>query len=167
MTFGVCDFSRLAVTYWRLRRWRLWFLALMTAALFWKCQNFHFSCFAHRRQVKGSYDFEIRPLQPFKFRNPSNYASSDLTLSLFIWSNLTFPYLANKWSELQIAWIWLHGPFETRAYWDSRFPGKMWHVGWRGTRNGIFCILCFIIRILNSEWGTCSRVKTQNLERKK
>jgi len=30
-TFGVCDFSRLAVTNWRLRRWRLWFLALMTA----------------------------------------------------------------------------------------------------------------------------------------
>ena len=30
-TFGVCDFSRLAVTDWRLRRWRLWFLALMTA----------------------------------------------------------------------------------------------------------------------------------------
>ena len=29
-TFGVCDFSRLAVTDWRLRRWRL-FLALMTA----------------------------------------------------------------------------------------------------------------------------------------
>jgi len=30
-TFGVCDFSRSAVTDWRLRRWRLWFLALMTA----------------------------------------------------------------------------------------------------------------------------------------
>jgi len=30
-TFRVCDFSRLAVTDWRLRRWRLWFLALMTA----------------------------------------------------------------------------------------------------------------------------------------
>jgi len=29
--FGVCDFSRWAVTDWRLRRWRLWFLALMTA----------------------------------------------------------------------------------------------------------------------------------------
>jgi len=29
--FGVCDFSPLAVTDWRLRRWRLWFLALMTA----------------------------------------------------------------------------------------------------------------------------------------
>jgi len=27
--FGVCDFSRLAVTDWRLRRWRLWFLALV------------------------------------------------------------------------------------------------------------------------------------------
>jgi len=26
--FRVCDFSRLAVTDWRLRRWRLWFLAL-------------------------------------------------------------------------------------------------------------------------------------------
>jgi len=31
-TFGVCDFSFLAVTDWRLRRWRWWFLALMTAA---------------------------------------------------------------------------------------------------------------------------------------
>ena len=30
-TFGLCDFSRLAVTDWRLRRWRLWFLALMIA----------------------------------------------------------------------------------------------------------------------------------------
>jgi len=30
-TFGVCDFSRVAVTDWRLWRWRLWFLALMTA----------------------------------------------------------------------------------------------------------------------------------------
>jgi len=30
-TFGVCDFSRLAVTDWRLRPWRLFFLALMTA----------------------------------------------------------------------------------------------------------------------------------------
>jgi len=30
-TFGVCDFSNLAVTDWRLRRWRWWFLALMTA----------------------------------------------------------------------------------------------------------------------------------------
>jgi len=30
-TFGVCDFSRLAVTDWRLRRWRLWFLALVTS----------------------------------------------------------------------------------------------------------------------------------------
>jgi len=29
--FGVCDFSRLAVTDWRSRRWRLCFLALMTA----------------------------------------------------------------------------------------------------------------------------------------
>jgi len=29
--FGVCDFSRFAVTDWRLRSWRLWFLALMTA----------------------------------------------------------------------------------------------------------------------------------------
>ena len=28
---GVCDFSRLAVTDWRLRRWRWWFLVLMTA----------------------------------------------------------------------------------------------------------------------------------------
>jgi len=33
--FGVCDFSRLAVTDWRLRRWRLWFLALMTATQHW------------------------------------------------------------------------------------------------------------------------------------
>ena len=32
-TFGVCDFSCLAVTDWRLRRWRLWFLALLTATL--------------------------------------------------------------------------------------------------------------------------------------
>jgi len=31
MKFGGCDFSRFAVTYWRLRRWRLWRLALMTA----------------------------------------------------------------------------------------------------------------------------------------
>jgi len=31
MKFGVCDFSRLAFTDWRLRRWRLCFLALMTA----------------------------------------------------------------------------------------------------------------------------------------
>ena len=31
-TFGVCDFSHLAVTDWRLRRWRLWFLALITAS---------------------------------------------------------------------------------------------------------------------------------------
>jgi len=31
MNFGVCDFSRLAVTDWRLRRWRLWFLALSNA----------------------------------------------------------------------------------------------------------------------------------------
>jgi len=30
-TFGVRDFSRLAVMDWRLRRWRLWFLAPMTA----------------------------------------------------------------------------------------------------------------------------------------
>jgi len=30
-TFGVGDFSRLAVTDWRLRRWRLWFSALMTS----------------------------------------------------------------------------------------------------------------------------------------
>jgi len=29
--FGVCDFSRVAITHWRLRRLRLWFLALMTA----------------------------------------------------------------------------------------------------------------------------------------
>jgi len=28
--FGVCDFCHLAVTDWRLWRWRLWFLALMT-----------------------------------------------------------------------------------------------------------------------------------------
>ena len=32
-TYGVCVFSRLAVTDWRLRRWRLYFLALMTATL--------------------------------------------------------------------------------------------------------------------------------------
>ena len=32
-TFGVCDFFLLAVTDWRVRRWRLWFLALMTATL--------------------------------------------------------------------------------------------------------------------------------------
>jgi len=31
MTFGVCDFSPLVFTDWRLRRWRLCFLALMTA----------------------------------------------------------------------------------------------------------------------------------------
>jgi len=29
--FGVCDFARLAVTDWSLRRWRLWFLALPNA----------------------------------------------------------------------------------------------------------------------------------------
>ena len=29
--FGVCDFPRLAITDWRLRRWRLWFLALSDA----------------------------------------------------------------------------------------------------------------------------------------
>jgi len=29
--FGVCDFSRLAVTDWRLRRWRFWFLVLSNA----------------------------------------------------------------------------------------------------------------------------------------
>jgi len=33
MNFGVCDFSRFALTDWRLRRWRLLFLALMTATL--------------------------------------------------------------------------------------------------------------------------------------
>ena len=33
-TLGVCDFYCLAVTDWRLRRWRLWFLALMTATQF-------------------------------------------------------------------------------------------------------------------------------------
>jgi len=31
MKFGVCDFSSFAVTDWHLRRWRLCFLALMTA----------------------------------------------------------------------------------------------------------------------------------------
>jgi len=31
MNFGVCDFSRFAVTDWRLWRWRLCFLALMAA----------------------------------------------------------------------------------------------------------------------------------------
>ena len=31
MNFGVCDFSRFAVTDWRLRRWHLCFLALVTA----------------------------------------------------------------------------------------------------------------------------------------
>jgi len=31
MDFDVCDFPRFAVTDWRLRRWRLCFLALMTA----------------------------------------------------------------------------------------------------------------------------------------
>ena len=31
---GVCDFSRLAVTDWRLRRWLLWFLALSNASHF-------------------------------------------------------------------------------------------------------------------------------------
>jgi len=31
MNFGVCDFSRFAVTDWRLRRWRFRFLALVTA----------------------------------------------------------------------------------------------------------------------------------------
>jgi len=31
MNFGGCDFSRFAVTDWRLRRWRLWILAPMTA----------------------------------------------------------------------------------------------------------------------------------------
>jgi len=44
-TFGVGDFSRLAVTDWRLRRWRLWFLALMTAtrhSLFQKKNNLEF-----------------------------------------------------------------------------------------------------------------------------
>jgi len=30
--FGVCDFSLLAFTDWRLRRWRLWFLALSNAS---------------------------------------------------------------------------------------------------------------------------------------
>jgi len=42
-TFGVCDFSRLAVMDWRFRRWRLWFLALMTATRFlsWeKCMGY-------------------------------------------------------------------------------------------------------------------------------
>jgi len=33
-TFDVCDFSRSAVTDLHLRRWRLWFLALMTATRF-------------------------------------------------------------------------------------------------------------------------------------
>jgi len=43
-----CDFSRLAVTDWRLRRWRLWFLALMTATLNF-CVFFSFS-FAEKIQ---------------------------------------------------------------------------------------------------------------------
>jgi len=34
-TFGVCDFSRLAVT-----DWRLWFLALMTATRWAKARSF-------------------------------------------------------------------------------------------------------------------------------
>ena len=38
-TFGHCDFSRLAVTNWRLRRWRLWFLALMTATPYYNTKN--------------------------------------------------------------------------------------------------------------------------------
>jgi len=33
MNFGVCDFSRFAVSDWRLRRWRLWCMALMTVTL--------------------------------------------------------------------------------------------------------------------------------------
>jgi len=31
MNFGVCEFSHFAITDWRLRRWRLCFLAPMTA----------------------------------------------------------------------------------------------------------------------------------------
>ena len=34
MNFDVCDFSRFAVTNWRLGRWRLRFLALITATLY-------------------------------------------------------------------------------------------------------------------------------------
>jgi len=41
MNFGVCDFSRLAVTDLRLRWWRLWFLALVTPTRF-DIMEFHY-----------------------------------------------------------------------------------------------------------------------------
>jgi len=40
MNFGVCDLTLLAVTDWRLRRWRLWFLALSNAPRVVTQENF-------------------------------------------------------------------------------------------------------------------------------
>jgi len=62
-TFGVCDFSRLAVTDWRLRRWRLWFLALMTATPALVCVGFSVD---KRHQTISIHVFKLNvPVESF------------------------------------------------------------------------------------------------------
>jgi len=53
-TFGVCDFSHLAVTGWRLLRWRLWFSALMTAT-----QSIAYP-YMDSQKMRGKFEAELQ-----------------------------------------------------------------------------------------------------------
>jgi len=69
-TFGACDFSRLAATDWRLRRWRLWFFVLMTATRVTRRSSLLLSAYAMQKAVAV---VKIHQLKTFFFLLRSKY----------------------------------------------------------------------------------------------
>jgi len=98
-TFGVCDFSRLAVTDWRLRRWRLWFSALMTATPFFSFElAYEVSKFLELKRIKR---FRLTVLVNNKSKK-KNYTCSIWFLNILIMLNLSEKYITSTRAKKQI-----------------------------------------------------------------
>ena len=64
-TFGVCDFSRLAVMDWRLRRWPLWFLALTATRLGFLWAQILFTVLITDVQMTSQGRLDLRKMSNF------------------------------------------------------------------------------------------------------
>jgi len=91
----VCDFSGLAVIDWRLRRWRLWFLALMTLTSLrcltrWVCfsvgcagqqQQFRSLALGQRPFLEAPFGPHLRDVEALRRRDNAFKASSSTSSS--------------------------------------------------------------------------------------
>jgi len=141
MNFGVCDFPRLAVTDWRLRRWRLWFLALSNAPHY----RYPVPRFVLRQKLlQNSRKCNLwNPVSLNKIEFPSSLSG------LVCFDRLNI----NLWGKYQIpcdARFWPHCYQLTRAMYQISYPRLVTRPWGRRVFPALFQTRDFLFQILRS-----------------